>query len=667
MTPDGRLLVTTKDGRVRIIQGNELLPTPALDLAADGILCNDFERGLESIEVDPDFASNQFVYVYHTYNGASSSSNCGGRTGITNRVVRYTLPSNNLLVDGIVILGNIASADGTHSAGDLHFGADGLLYISTGDGGDHVGFAPTNLARFRSLLNGKILRITRDGAVPASNPYVDEPGSVQCGISTPNYSGGTCRETFAWGFRNPFRFAIRHGTNQLYVNDVGQASWEEISEVTAGNDYGWFCREGQHPYNTNDEVCVPPPAGMVDPIYEHAHNGSDLCAITGAAFAVSGGYWPAPYEDAYYFGDYCGNTIYRLMPSGNTFERMAFATIDNGTIVSLMFDPAEDALYYTTSNGTVGRIDYTGGANRPPTARATADPTSGLAPLTVNFSSVGSSDPDNDPLTFGWDFGDNSPPSSQPDPSHTYLDQGIFTATLVVTDSADAASQPFHIRIDASDAQPGVEILSPAADLRFEVGQVVTLTGVATDSRGIDISSSLQWNVLLHHVPFELPGGEHTHPFFSGTGNDLVSPPLPGPEDLDAAPLSFLEIRLTAHDSQGMTQTVTQTLQPERVALTFATEPAGLPIFVRSVAITNTRTITSWAGWVLTLSAPTIQRDSAGNTWTFSSWSDGGDATHLYTTPHAAATIVATYQPAVQDNHLHFPFIAKQPSAASGP
>jgi glucose/arabinose dehydrogenase len=652
---DGRLLITTKDGQVRVVSGGSLVGAPALDLAAQGIICSEFERGLQSIEADPNFATNNYVYVYHTYNDGSGGSDCGGRTGIVNRVVRYTLSASNVMTAPAIILNNIASPCGNHNGGDLQFGADGLLYISTGDGGCQVSGATRNNARYLGLLNGKILRVNPDGSVPASNPFVGTSGSVVCNTNTFNVNSGACRETFAWGFRNPFRFAVRHGTNQLYVNDVGQNAWEEISDVTAGNDYGWNCREGKNAFNCGIN---PLPPNMVDPLYDYAH-ASGLCSITGGAFITSGGVWPAPYNDAYFFGDYCGSTIYRLTLSGGTYGRASFGTVTGGTIVSLLFDPTADALYYTANGGRVGRITYTGNSNRAPTAVASANPTSGNAPLTVQFNGSGSSDPDTgQTLTYGWNFG-NGASSTQANPSTTYTAAGTFTATLVVTDSLGLASQPSRVTIFSGNQPPQPQILTPLTSTRFSVGQAITLTGSATDPQDGDVTASLKWNVLLHHVPFALTVTQHTHPFFSGAGNNLPMPPMPAPEDLDAAPLSYLEIQLTATDSAGLTRTVTQTLQPNRVPVTFATSPNGLRLDVNSTAITATQTITSWQGYVLNVSTPLLQRDGSGQWWKFAAWSDGGAASHVITTTASAATYTAAFEKFVPVGFSNLPIVMK--------
>ena len=116
---------------------------------------------------------------------------------------------------------------------------------STGDGGCPLGGVSNN-AREAGLLNGKILRITTDGAIPPGNPNNTIAGAVLCNASNPNPAGGACLEMFASGLRNPFKFAFKSGTDQFYINDVGQNTWEEIDDGVIGADYGWNIREAKH-------------------------------------------------------------------------------------------------------------------------------------------------------------------------------------------------------------------------------------------------------------------------------------------------------------------------------------------------------------------------------------------------------------------------------------
>ncbi|HET7719450.1 MAG TPA: PQQ-dependent sugar dehydrogenase, partial [Acidimicrobiales bacterium] len=123
-TPDGRMLVTTQGGLLRVVQNNALLASPALDLT--GRICSTSERGLLGVAVDPDFAGNRFVYLYYTHNTFGAC---------VNRVSRWVLGDDNAASGEVVLLDRIHSTAGNHNGGDLNFGKDGALYVSVGDGG----------------------------------------------------------------------------------------------------------------------------------------------------------------------------------------------------------------------------------------------------------------------------------------------------------------------------------------------------------------------------------------------------------------------------------------------------------------------------------------------------------------------------------------------------
>jgi glucose/arabinose dehydrogenase len=634
LTPDGRLLISTQEGQIWVRKNGALLPTPVLDLAAADLVCSAFERGIESVAVDPDFATNNRIYVYYTYNGADGA--CTSSSDEINRVARYTM-NGDVAQSPMIILNNIDSPCGNHNGGSLNFGADGYLYVSTGDAG-----CDSRTARNRNLLNGKILRITTAGGIPADNPYVNTAGSLVCNTSPANPSGGFCQEIFAYGLRNPFKLAFRHGTNEFYINDVGQDAWEEISVGARGADYGWNVREGFCVAGSTSS-CGAPPAGMTNPIYAYGHvNG--LCSITGGAFST--GVWTGVYADAYYFADVCSSSIFRLVPgAGGSYTRSTFHTPpSSGGMVALLFDPVARALYYGNRNGVVRRIRYTGAANRAPAAAAASDVYYGATPLAVQFSSAGSSDPDGDALTYGWNFGDSSAGSSEPNPLHTYSSSGPFTATLVVTDSNGAPSAPASVVIYAGDTPPTPVITAPDGLLRFAVGQSVTLVGNATDEQdGALPGSALSWRVLLWHVPSTPGGTPHTHPFLSAVGLTATIPSMPAPEDLGAAPLSHLEVQLTAIDARGLTSTVTTTLRPNLIPVTLATEPDGLKVIAQGVVLTAVTTITAWEGMTLTLTAPGIQSTAANAWYKPVAWSTGGAATHDVRVPGTPVTYTAAY------------------------
>ena len=628
--PDGRLLIGKQSGQLRVYDLNQskLLDGNVLDVG--GSSCTDNEQGLEGVAVDPSFATNNYIYIYHTY--------CSGNDRY-NRVVRYVLSANNTTSSATPILTHIPAICGNHNGGDLKFGADGLLYISVGDGGCGTG---NDRARDWSTLSGKILRINADGSIPDSNPWLNPSGNVsstrRCGGSGESrQSGVACQEVIARGLRNPFRMAFKPGTNEFHINDVGQGTWEEINTGAVSADYGWNQREGYCVIDSSTN-CGSTPAGMSDPIIALSHNDG-FCAITGGAFAAPG-QWPAPYDGGYFFGDYCKSNVYFLNRSG-TPSAQSFAPSSYG-IVAVMFDANTSALYFSSQNGDIRRVKYTGSANRPPIASATVSATYGAVPLVVSFDGT-ASDPDNDTVTATWNFGDGQTATGL-DVSHTYNTAGAFTAVLSVSDGKGATATPVQIKLYPGNNPPNPVIASPKLDKRFRVGEQLTLTGSATDAEDGDVSASMTWKVVLHHVPYRLQVNEHVHPFLTKVGNNALITG-PAPEDLDAAALSYLEIQLTATDKAGQSRTVTQTLRPNQVPVTLNTSPAGLLVNANTSQLTASTTFTSWEGATLSISTPALQSAPSGQMQRFDQWSDGASIAHnlLVASPQVAVT--ATFVP----------------------
>jgi glucose/arabinose dehydrogenase/PKD repeat protein len=633
LTPDGRLLITTQPGQLRVYQNGALVGTAALDLSA--AICSNSERGLLGVAVDPNFTTpnNNFIYVYYT------AKKAGACTAPVNRVSRYTLSSSNVASGETILIDNIPSTAGNHNAGDVQFGKDGYLYVSVGDGGcDYAGGGcggANDASRDEYSLVGKILRITRDGGIPPDNPFLGT-NTADCRFTGGTTAGNRCRETFAWGLRNPFRmgFDPNAAGTRFFINDVGQDTWEEIDLGTKGADYGWNVREG-HCATGSTTNCGPPPVGMTNPIYDYGRD-TGCASVTGAAFVPQGA-WPADYDGDYLFADYVCGRIFRLESSGPGYVRTDFATgLGGSSAVHLLFGPRGNgqALYYTTyaGGGQVRRIYFTA-SNGVPTASMTANPTSGNAPLSVNFDGSGSSDPDGDVLTWLWSFGDGqSTSTTTPLTQHVYSSTGTFTASLTVRDARGATSAPVTASISVGNTAPVPTIQSPAAGSTFAVGQTITLTGSATDAQDGTINpATLQWTVLRHHMT-------HTHPWFSATGNNLTFT-APAPEDLAATTNSYLEIYLTATDSGGLSATANRNIQPRTVAITLATSPSGLSLTVNGTTVTGPATITSWEAWRLDLTAPSRQ-----SPYSFLSWSDGGAATHSVITPSTPTTYTATYR-----------------------
>jgi glucose/arabinose dehydrogenase len=318
--PDGRLFVCLQGGQVRVIKNGTLLATPFVTVptTANG------ERGLLGIAFDPNFSTNQFVYVYYTTNTAP----------IHNRISRFTANgdvaaanSESVLVD----LDNLSTAT-NHNGGGLHFGPDGKLYVGVGEN--------ANGANAQTLSNrlGKILRYNSDGTIPTDNPFY-------------NTATGANRAIWALGLRNPYTFGFQPGTGRMFINDVGQSTWEEVDDGIAGSNYGWPTCEG---------ACAPTNSNFRDPLFQYGHGTSSTtgCAIIGAAFYNPRvNQFPSSYIGKYFFGDLCSGWIRVFDPAAATAS--AFAT-GIATLVDLQVGP-DGCLYYLAqgNGGQVFRVTAT--------------------------------------------------------------------------------------------------------------------------------------------------------------------------------------------------------------------------------------------------------------------------------------------------------------------
>ena len=221
-----------------------------------------------------------------------------------------------------------------------------------------------------------------------------------------------------------------------------------------------------------------------------------------------------------------------------------------------------------------------------------------------------------DSLTYNWDFGDGSAPASGVSATHTYTQAGTFTATLQVSDG-NGGEDTATVRIRPGSEPPAATISSPVAGQRFAVGETIALTGFASDPEDGPLpGSALTWEVVRHH-------DTHTHPFLPPTAGQHVDIEGPAPEDIHATATSYLEVTLTATDSDGLSTTISRDLLPHTVDLTFATQPPGIALEVAGSPVVGPTTVTSWEGWRMAVVAPD-QAEAGGSGVTFVSWSDGG-------------------------------------------
>jgi glucose/arabinose dehydrogenase len=321
--PDGRLFVAEQAGRLLIAQPDGTLAT-FLDISAK--VDSTDERGLQALTFDPNFSTNHYLYLHYTKEATAT-------TPAHNRVVRVTAndDATKAVAGSEELILRLNNQDNTHHMGGaIDFGKNNKLYIATGD---NVGGAK---AQELTNLFGKMLRINKNGTIPTNNPFYAT-------------ATGNNRAIWALGLRNPFKFAVQPGTNTIFINDVGQDTWEEINRDKKGANYGWPVHEGV----ANDRP-------YVDPIFAYGHDGDPAttgCSITGGAFynpkAVQ---FPNEYVGDYFFADFCSGWIRRFDPTSG--EATGFAT---GLERPVDLEVSEDGeLYYLTrgSTASVSKIGY---------------------------------------------------------------------------------------------------------------------------------------------------------------------------------------------------------------------------------------------------------------------------------------------------------------------
>ncbi len=700
---DGRVFVAEKRGVIKVFDSlSDTSPDVFADLNAN--VHNFWDRGLLGMALAPNFPTDPSVYVLYTYDHELGSSAPAPRWGTPGTYSDPCPTPPGATADGCVVSGRLSrlQASGnamtgseqvlvedwcqqypSHSVGSVEFGRDGALYASAGDG-----------ASFNFVDWGQ------DGA--PLNPCGDPPGGVGAALTPPTAEGGALRSQdlrtagdpvtldgtvirvdpatgaalpdnpsastdpnakriIASGLRNPFRITARPGTDELWVGDVGWNDWEEINRVVGGTavqNFGWPCYEGvgrQSGYDgANLNICegLYAQAGAVTAPYHAYHHtsrvvpnegcptGSSSMAGLEFEFATAADSYPAEYDGGLFFADYSRDCIWFMQRGADGHPAPGLIrTFVAGAAnpVNLETGPDGDLFYVDFDGGTIRRITFTS-ANQSPVARATAAPTTGSAPLTVTFDGSGSSDPDSgDTLRYAWDLdGDGAfDDSTAVQPIYTYTSAGTVTATLRVTDGAGATDdQSVTISVGGNTA-PTAVITTPGAGTTWSVGDVITFSGSATDAQdGTLPPSALTWDLVMNHCPSNC----HQHPVqsYAGVaGGSFTAPDHEYP--------SYLELKLTATDSGGLTTTTAVRLDPKTVQLTFQTNPGGLQLAVNGTAAKAPITRTVIVGSSNTVSAVTPQRKGS-KTYTFTSWSDGGAQTHTITAPTTSTTYTARFR-----------------------
>lgn len=327
---DDRLFVVEKAGIIKVLNSDGSVNTvPFLDISSI-VYSASSEGGLLGLAFHPDYPTNPSFFVNYT-NSVEDTV-----------IAKYTVSSDPDIANtsGTTLL-IIEQPSSNHNGGSITFGADGYLYIGTGDGGSTGD--PGDRAQNLNVLLGKMLRIDIDNgtpySIPADNPYLNDGDDT------------TLSEIWAYGLRNPWKFSFDTVTNSLWIADVGQGDYEEINRVgttDSGINYGWRCYEGNAPYNLTN--CAPA-STMTFPVAEYSHSFG--CSITGG-YVYRGTEEPG-LQGKYFFADYCSTAI-GILSENNGSWTYSFTDPFSGNNWSSFGVDYLNELYIVSKGGNIFKI-----------------------------------------------------------------------------------------------------------------------------------------------------------------------------------------------------------------------------------------------------------------------------------------------------------------------
>jgi cytochrome c len=516
-----------RDGALRVWKPNgEVVDAGVLDTFSGN------EDGALGFVLDPDYETNHYCYIYYS-----------SGTAMEQKLSRFELHADTLHLDTEKVLLTVPDDREVmwHVSGGLTFDSKGNLYLSLGDNTNPFesnGFSPHDEAAGRKLydaqrtaassadLRGKILRITptADGkyTIPAGNLWTAQQGRP---------------EIYVMGNRNPFRIAVDPANDWLYWGEVGPDAaengdalatrgprgYDEFNQAKQAGFFGWpYCIADNKPYvhydfaaktsglkfdcnapvnnspNNTGQKTLP----AAQPSWIHYSYGSGQypelgtvggrTAVMGAVFRWKPGgsinKFPRHYDGSKFIMEYSRGWIneVRTDADGKVTQVKPFMPgLAWKELVHMRISPS-GVMYIAQygSDSTIYRLNYVGSNNQPPTAVATADKDSGATPLTVKFSSVGSTDPEAKPLTFAWDFqGDGTVDSTEASPTFTFTTPGSYNVKLTVNDGgAVNPTGSANLNVVAGNTRPVVTVTSPPAGAFVGQNQVVDYALAVTDA-----------------------------------------------------------------------------------------------------------------------------------------------------------------------------------------
>ena len=698
--PDGQVFVAQKNGEIlRFNNADDQTPTLFADLRK--AVYDNGDRGLLGLAVDPQFPARPYVYALYTFDHVLGEDAPGsfprwgqgpnyegdpcpmsGSPGVdacpvSGRLVRLTDEGGQAAASQKVLIEDWCQQDSSHSIGGLQFGPEGALFASGGEGASFIepdygqfgwphknqcGDPPGGEALKLPSAEGGSLR-SQDAFTPfdplaptdptglAGTLIRVDPDSGEGLPGNPLYSSldANERRIVAYGFRNPFRFAIDPDREEVLVNNVGNGTDEEIDRIalTPSTPYnsGWPCYEGDHrnpDFNNLDiglcEDLYTQPEVTSPPFFSYDHGDGvapgDPCprqygsAITGSA-VYPGGTFPDEYDGALFFADAVRGCIY-VMPSGGPGEgpdpeatRTFLANGGAYTGADIEMGP-DGNLYYLSlfADEAVHRITFDSSV---PVAKLSADKEWGPAPLTVTFDAGDSQDPGGNGLQFSWDLDGNGSfeTNGGETQARTYNTAANRTISVRVKNIGGETSTA-ALTVYPGDSPPEVSIDSPAESLTWRVGQEIAFSGSAIANSGDGAAippEGLSWRTKILHCP-DNEDDCHAHPLpdFNETADGVLIAP-------DHNLPSRLRLELTATDSRGLAATKTLEIYPREVTLTAVSSPPGATLGLGAKTSSEPLSLSLIEGAGATLSAPETAEIN-GVTYTFQSWSDGGPRMH---------------------------------------
>jgi glucose/arabinose dehydrogenase len=509
--PDGGVLVAEKGtgfahtalANIKIVRDGQVGSLPVLTLSTN----SSGDSGVNGLVLDPDFDSNGYFYVWHA-TGVGSP----GWSGISVfRLSRFTFnpiaetadPASEVIILDDVTWGFF------HNGGGLAFGDDGYLYIATGD------TFKFQFAQQAERLRGKLLRIepTDSGyTIPADNPFVGEPGYRE--------------EIYALGLRNPFRIVKRQSDGQIYIADVGELTWEEMSVASSGANLGWAVREGPCPFG---EVmpCLPAGSEYTDPLLYYPHPAPLIGSAISAAAFYEGSSFPSIYQDNFVFGDINQGWLKTADLSSPPVVESDFVTLLEAGIGIVDIENHEDnLLLLDIYSGQILTLAYVG-SPVPPTAQLAIDDPLGPAPHTVTFSGTLSLDPQAGGLLYAYDFDDGSPVVTTTNAivTHTYTLDGNFSPLLHVKDNLDLKSAADSQALTVYSGEMPVIALTNLTEISrtlYHAGDTIQYEATRSTLADLDPISPFSWRIDLQH-------NQHLHPIL--VGNTVISATTAIPTD----------------------------------------------------------------------------------------------------------------------------------------